>query len=1458
MCPRLSVLTAVAAVLVVASAGPPATRAAPRQGTTFTVTTTDDPGNLLCRQDDCSLRAALNDANTSPGRDTIAFSTPAGSLFYIGAPLPRITDPVVIQGNAAVLVGALAGATTSGLVIEAGGATIRGLVIGAFGLNGIEVHGPGGNRFEYNHIGALPKANLRGNGGVGIWIDDSADNVIGGDLTDGFCKSPCNVLSGNGLHGIEIKGQASTRNSVRGNVIGVDADGTKALANAASGVRLLAGAHDNAIGGPPSAAGICDQGCNLIGGNGLHGVELSDAETTGNVITGNFIGLASDGTTEVGNAQTGVLVNGAPGTRVGGTGERAGNVLSGNKTAGVWVQGGPAGVRVEGNLVGTSAKGDAPRGNGHGLRVVDTPGVVVGGTTPGARNVFSGNRFAGVYLVGKATTGVKVQGNLIGTDVTGQLADPDGQPNSGDELGNRVNGVVIDGAPGNLIGGVEPAARNVISGNVLHGVEIVNPEARANQVVGNFIGTGIDGNGGLPNGQDGVLVANAGANEIGGAAGHRAGACAGACNVISANLLHGVEVQGPQAVMNFVAGNYVGLRGDGQGRLGNGQHGVALTQGSQQADVGSNAANVIAGNAGCGVAVGGEATSYNLIRGNLIGLGPNGDYRDPDGVPGSLDDLGNGLHGVCIVDAAQNTVGGATSDARNVISGNGRDGLRIVGATASGNEVLGNYVGTDASGRQAAGNGANGVAVEAASDNRIGLRSTGGGNVISGNGAAGVLLTGAMKGSRGNEVQNNLIGLAADGATARPNRRGVEIDATGTGNRVGGHEPGAGNVISGNSGSGVVVTGSSDNWIQANVIGSDRDKTLLRGNGDWGILFTQGANDNVVGEIAAGTPPGGEVANTIAYNGLGGVAVVASTGNAIRKNAVFFNLGLGIDLLDTDEAAGVTPNDPLDPDEGANRFQNFPVLDFAGPTRLRAHLDSRPNARFHVEAFGNATCDSSTYGEGGWFLTAVDVATDSDGRAAIDTALPPSGPAWAFLTLTATDEGGNTSEFSACLGPGGAPPTPTATATGGAHRTRTVTPTATRGGGGGTPTPTRTRLPGSGQPVFLPLVLRNQAGIEPPPTAAAPPSPTPQPPVTPAPSRTASPTPDVLGTAVAATLTALAPSPTASGTASATPDLVGTAVAATLTARVPSPTVTATPEPGGVTLAALSTTGTDTSRMRVIFVAGDAISLWIQVDNRTGATASPQVDFTVVGRGGYAPPELAWSGTAAAPPGLSWTRLERSVPATAYVGAYSFIGTVSYGGTDTTLSSELFLARALVRSDDFSDPTSGWPDEVTAGHTVGYANGEYHMTITQADTWVAASPVRWADAGYATAEVDAHTQGSSAGAAGLALAMNRAVDDFYLFEVLRDGRWALFHRTGGAWQAVLPATPSPMVRPGDGLNHLAAVAVGQTLTLYCNGQIVGATDLALPAGRVGLYAEGATAGLDAGFDNIRVYATGGG
>ncbi len=587
---------------------------------------------------------------------------------------------------------------------------------------------------------------------------------------------------------------------------------------------------------------------------------------------------------------------------------------------------------------------------------------------------------SGVHGISLETNGNNViEGNFIGTDVTGTFA-----------LGNHFHGVMIRSS-NNTVGGTVPGARNVISGNELHGAVIDNRDGlivggvTGNQIQGNFIGVTATGTAALPN-QDGVDINEASNNTVG-------GTTAGARNVISGNRTGGVLILHSTAAGNQVRGNFIGADVTGATALSN------------------NGGNVFI-----------------------------------NGAPG-------------------NSVGGTTAAARNVISGSAY-GVLIGGQvalnfqpgsgpiTGTDNQVQGNYIGTDATGAAALGNQSEGVVISNSNRNTIGGTIVGARNVISGNGLTGISLYGGPNEagpgeSKENKIQGNFIGTNAAG-TAKLSNGGdglrITIANSAAENTIGGATPDARNVVSGNNGNGISIgirlrdpvtgqplpgTGGTGIMVQNNYIGIDVTGQNCIGNTLNGIFVDADSAINTIRD------------NLIACNGRNGVFIPQNSNPGVRifidNNSVFANAALGIDLGN----AGITPNDPLDTDTGANLQQNFPVLTtFTGNApdddslpkpdspdaaiNVNATLNSTPNTTFTVHWYfsSDAQCNTNQQTSRPLVTGKVPgVITDGNGNASFNFPFDfPAGLDSGIINSTATDPVGNTSEFSGCLPVNSSPP----------------------------------------------------------------------------------------------------------------------------------------------------------------------------------------------------------------------------------------------------------------------------------------------------------------------------------------------------------------------------------------------------------------------------------------------------
>ncbi|MBN1425684.1 hypothetical protein JXA88_14100 [Candidatus Fermentibacteria bacterium] len=204
-----------------------------------------------------------------------------------------------------------------------------------------------------------------------------------------------------------------------------------------------------------------------------------------------------------------------------------------------------------------------------------------------------------------------------------------------------------------------------------------------------------------------------------------------------------------------------------------------------------------------------------LIEGNHIGTDVSGTAA-----------AGNQIEGVLLLNAWNNSVGGVAAGQRNVISGGVNYGVWIAGSASAGNVVLGNYIGTDASGSSALGNGINGICLNSCHDNTVGGAIEGARNVIAGNFGRGIDL---LDNAEHNEIQGNSIGVNAFGEPLGNGGPGILfLGENIENNRIGGLIEGEGNLIGHNGGHGIAGFGAS-------CVGNTFLSNSIRSNGGLGI-----------------------------------------------------------------------------------------------------------------------------------------------------------------------------------------------------------------------------------------------------------------------------------------------------------------------------------------------------------------------------------------------------------------------------------------------------------------------------------------------------------------------------------------------------------------------------------------------------------------------------------------------
>lgn len=685
-----------------------------------------------------------------------------------------------------------------------------------------------------------------------------------------------------------------------------------------------------------------------------------------NTVVGNFLGTDPSGTLARPNNQTGILIEASSGNRIGTSEAGQGNLISGNNGVGVYLLN-AKGNMVEGNRIGVAVNGDLALPNSqNGVALYNSASNQVGSLEPAGRNVISGNLESGLHLIGRSASGNRVTGNYVGVGVSGTSSIP-----------NHADGITIS-APNNQIGGPEPAAANVISGNALAGVHLNGADATNNVISGNFIGTDPAGLFALGNGYSGLTLHRASRNRIG-------GPLPSERNLLSGNLQSGCLLS-TNSTENVFLGNWFGVDSTGARALPNGFNGITLQSAPSNSFGGLHPAdgNLIAGNLYYGLELDARS-SANRIQGNRVGTDQSGNQPVP-----------NGQSGIRVSSDANLLEG-------NLVSGNGQHGIFISGPTASHNRLCGNTIGLNLSGLLPLRNGKAGVLLSRASFTHVGTPQPGAGNLISGNADAGIYLYSSVS----NSIQGNRVGVNRPGCAAVPNSlEGIYCVGSDV-NLLGGPQPGAGNLIAGNLTRGIWLTNSSSNIIQGNRLGLAADIDASLPNGAHAIEFESGATGNLLG---------GQAPNVVAFApaGFAGVRVRAgSHGNAILDNSLFGHGGLAIDL----GPVGFQEPDPCDADLGANLLQNPPTLSSAllgDRLVVRGSLMAAPNQNFLLQFFANPASLGPNAGEARTFLGECRVGTGKNCQLAFAASLPP--PSWTTLiTATATDAANNTSECSPCV-----------------------------------------------------------------------------------------------------------------------------------------------------------------------------------------------------------------------------------------------------------------------------------------------------------------------------------------------------------------------------------------------------------------------------------------------------------
>jgi len=695
--------------------------------------------------------------------------------------------------------------TYSGVVtIGAGDEVTRNIISGATG-NGIELLGPysAGVLIQGNYIGT----NLTGdaalenvNGIVARMTCSSTPCVIGGTA-----EGKRNVISGNTASGIRFA-DGSSNIEIKNNYIGLNAAGDAALANEVDGILVTGTATNLTIGDETyrntisgntgrgiranDAAGLMTISGNNIGTNpagiaaiangsdglGVNGsspsITIGDlvASAPTNIISGNsgrgiriqnttgglvkvyssIIGLNADQSAAVPNVKQGVLIDGtsnASTITIGNLLTNGFNVIAGNSSDetilnGIRVDDGSS-ATFRGNHIGVNSAGTTVFGNGgdgnDGMYILGD-NVVIGGTVASNGNVIAGHsgtkgeEAVAQILIGSTAADTTIFGNFIGVSTDGS------------SLGASNNVGVYDTGTDTIIGSGTGTGRNHF-GNLVKAIGIDGSAGARMQ--NNYIGIKPDGTASDGALAEGIVVTGTATGTVIGGSGDLVR------NVIGNVTDSGIVVNGVTGI--DILGNYIGLAPDGTSDFGNAQHGIQVVN-VTNLYIGRNAAdtihegNFISGNAGSGI----NLASAGTISGVYIEANKIGTNAAIDGA------VGNTVDGITITAGSGIVIGGTDAASRNIISGNGEDGVDLYGV--DGVAIQGNYIGHGGTLGVDVGNVATGIHIrEGASSNTIGFSYSGEidstrANYINFNGGNGIRLSGAETDL--NTIRGNIVGTS--------------------------------------------------------------------------------------------------------------------------------------------------------------------------------------------------------------------------------------------------------------------------------------------------------------------------------------------------------------------------------------------------------------------------------------------------------------------------------------------------------------------------------------------------------------------------------------------------------------------------------------------------------------------------------------------------------------------------
>ncbi|MBN1270609.1 MAG: right-handed parallel beta-helix repeat-containing protein, partial [Kiritimatiellae bacterium] len=744
-------------------------------------------------------------------------------------------------------------------------------VISGNGIAGISLRNSDHNTIEANLIGTAASGLAPLPNGVGIYCEGAVSNWIGG-----YPISRGNVIAGNWGDGLRLY-PGSAHNIVRGNFVGVDTDGTDALPNGGHGISMLGEVSDdtdfNWIGGTNSGSTFWRDG-NVISGNYSNGVNIA-FRAPYNSIAGNLIGLDTSGRYPVPNWEHGihVLYNY---NYIGGD---EANIICGNKGDGIRLDAGSGWCEVYSNYIGLLNYGASNVPNeGHGVSMVNGARYhYIGETRTNRANNIGGNGGDGVYI-GPGAYGNYVQGNYIGYPQPFQQSLP-----------NAGAGIHLVGTRDNWIGGVTSNEGNIVDGQTGLFYEFTTN----NWAYDNFVGFDPAGFVISTTLQYGIRVSGAQADTFG---------QFNASNVIGAAKVAGIYVEQSRIVRfdNAIVG--CGLQG-GFTMVTNAGDGVVMTNSAgcviSGSKIGGNRIGIVMLN-----------TITNFIRGCLVGTTNTDLFFGP---------VGNGQAGILVDGGVCDRIGGRYASFVNTISGNMGPGVVI--SNSIGVEVQGNYIGLDLSGWSAVTNWGHGVLISGGSNVVVGGAYSNR-NFIAGNAGDGIHVVDVGLPAV-HFIAGNRVGVNMSSVLPVPNLDNGIVLRDVAGVVVGGTTQTDANIVSGNLGHGLLVTGalSQAHVIMYNVVGASADGlsaipngvsgvmvagargntlalNLLSGNTENGVLISGPTASN---NLLVGNSVGVDVTGTNALgNGQDGVRIVDAPDNTLTNNFLSGNGGSGVCIVDTD------------------------------------------------------------------------------------------------------------------------------------------------------------------------------------------------------------------------------------------------------------------------------------------------------------------------------------------------------------------------------------------------------------------------------------------------------------------------------------------------------------------------------------------------------------------------------